>query len=96
MCEIALRRVVDVGGDVLRVAGQCADHPEPAELVAFGWMSATTNHYDTDKDGARLAKAKPRTMMDQEIAAYGLRLLTEQNPDHAASEPTVLFEATPA
>lgn len=55
-------RVVDAGGDVLRVFGERdveRDGETVAEpIAAIGWVSATTNHYDAPiiKDEQRVGK----------------------------------------
>lgn len=76
-------------GDELTILGE----QDGQEYIARGWLSATTNHYDAStylEDGSRKAKAKARTMTDDEKLAYYERLLIEQN---ALAEPVILFQA---
>ncbi len=47
----------------------------PKVLVAEGWLSAMTNHYDVDESGERKKGAKPREMSDAEKLAYMQSLL---------------------
>lgn len=76
MTTITVTSVKDAGSDVLAVEGV-----RDAQIItATGWVSATTNHYDVDDEGARVKDAKPRTMTEAEILNYARALLAEQNP----------------
>jgi hypothetical protein len=74
-----VKKITDVGGDVLEVRGTDGT----SDCVAYGWVSATTNHYrpaDYDTDGNRNDNAKPKKMTKAEKNDYALRILREQNP----------------
>lgn len=69
-------------------------------FTATGHVSATTNHYDADlygDDGHLLPDAKPRAMTADEVGAYALALLQEQNPElRPAATPEPVAFAAPA
>lgn len=80
--------VLDAGDDVLKVE---ALDPDGNKLEAFGWVSATTNHYDasaytTDAAGNlhRDPAALPRAMTAAEVGEYAHSLLLAQHPELAA------------
>lgn len=108
MTDIQITSVQDIGDDVLRVT---ATYTEPLvdsvgeqderTVTAFGWVSATTNHYDDDAyekrnvdehgvEGKHLKDdANPRPMTAAEVGAYARRLVLEQHPELAGAEQTV-------
>lgn len=74
--------VVDSGGDVLTVT---ATDEAGNEVQAFGWVSATTNHFDEP----RTDSSKPRTMTPAEVGEYAQSLLDGQlAASTAPQEPT--------
>lgn len=90
--------IMDLGDDVLRVDGhhmtQDGDQARPVLVQAFGWVSATTNHYDPDQydqdTGHLVDGATPRQMSQDELLAYAQQLLAEQDPNR---EPTAIYTA---
>lgn len=90
--------ILDLGDDVLRVDGHwmrpAVGEPVPVLVQAFGWVSATANHYDPDQydqeTGHLVDGATAHQMSTAELLAYAQRLLAEQDPN---PEPTVLYAA---
>ena len=89
-------KVEDLGDDRLRVTGtvEGATGPdgEPVEVVASGWVSAMTNHYDAehyDAEGQLVEGATSREMTDDEKHAYWVALLEAAAPRNP--EPTTLY-----
>jgi hypothetical protein len=86
----------DMGSDILRVSGEYEVDvvnedgqivSETRQLVANGWLSATTNHFDPEAygpDGHHVEGAQPREMTPAEKRAYCQALLDAQH----APEPT--------
>lgn len=97
--QVTLISVKDMGNDVLFVEGtidgivdvvsqkndkgKLVEAKVPRRLVAQGWMSAMTNHYDAnqyEKDGHLVESAEPHEMTKEEKQVYCKQLLLDQNP----------------
>lgn len=102
MADFTITSVADAGNDVLLVT---AEDAEGNELLAQGWVSATTNHFDEEAYDAngnlpdpsrkvltfwkRTPGAVPRAMTPEEVGAYARRLIEDALPE-PAPEPTPL------
>lgn len=80
---VRLAEAVDIGNDVLVIRGYVDD----AWTEARGWVSATTNHYDSPRD----EKSQPREMNEREKQAYFERLLIEAAGGTVEQAQAVLF-----
>lgn len=88
MAELVVTALADVGNDVLAVTASDGTN----SYEAFGWVSATKNHFDVSAygdDGHRDEKSLARAMTDVERGEYALALILEQNPEFAAVSPPV-------
>jgi hypothetical protein len=77
--EIELVAILVGGDDRLEVRGTVDGQP----VVAWGWVSATTNHYgpaDYGPDGHLIAGATARSMTQDELRAYGRSLILPPPP----------------
>lgn len=84
--KVKILDIYDAGEDRLRVEAEV----DGRLVIAYGWVSALTNHFDEDayaKDGDRKKGAKAREMTREERREYCERLVREAV---VASEPKKL------